>query len=509
MHAQTIYDVVIVGLGPAGTLISLLLSKYDLKILCLDKDKEIFRLPRAITIDDEGLRTMQKLNLDHIYTANSTQAEGAYFLDNKLQTLSGVKFPKNFITKHGWHPASMFHQPFTDKLLREELIKSKSEIKLGHELINLNQKDEIYCLEVMNLTSGKSQELKTTYVIGADGASSKVRKLKDIKQEDLDYDKEWLVVDIELLRKNDELPKYAAQICDPKRLSTYIPAHLPFRRWEFILLDGERNEDIEKEEVIHKLIQPWLEPEEYKIIRSAVYRFHSLISQKFHSENCFLIGDAAHQNPPFMGQGMMSGYRDALNLSWKLGSVIEGILPAKVLNSYEEERLPHSKFVVKGSAAIGKLMSAYSDAIKKGNLSSVPEKLVQKGYGSYSLPPLNSGLLFQGRHNPLNLSGEHFPQIIKVKEDCLEKQDALLGDHFSLVSKDELILDQEDKEFLLSIRTNMVNLEDWMIEDNNWIARIAEKNNIFLVRPDKIIFGSASNDQELKEVIRDLKNRLI
>jgi len=505
---QAEYDVVVVGLGPAGTLASLLLNKSNIKILGIDRDQEVFGLPRAVTIDDEGFRTVQRLGLEHIYESNSTPTNGAYFLDNKQKVLSGAEFPENFMTKHAWHPASMFHQPYTDSSLRKELLRSKVDVKLGYELQTLEKKNEKYCLKILNLSSGETEECLTKYIIGADGASSQVRKLNKIDQEDLDYDKEWLVVDVELLQEN-KLPNYAAQICDPKRISTYIPSHLPFRRWEFILLDGEKKEDMEKEEVIHELIKPWLDPKEYKIIRSAVYRFHSLISRKFQKGNSFLIGDAAHQNPPFMGQGMMSGYRDALNLSWKLSSVIKGILPEKTLESYEEERLPHSRFVVDGSAAIGRLMSAYAEAIEKGKSSDVSEELVQRGYGSYSLPPLTSGILFKGKHDPEIFSGEHFPQIIRVEnKKCIEKKDNLLGESFCLISENKIILDKEDADFLSQIDTSIVVLEKWMIEQNRWIASIIERNKIFLVRPDRIIFGSTSDDQGLRELIKDLKNRL-
>ena len=119
-----------------------------------------------------------------------------------------------------------------------------------------------------------------------------------------------------------------------------------------------------KEKKIQELVSPWLKPEEYDIIRAAVYRFHSLMTKDFRKDNCFLIGDAAHQSPPFMGQGMMSGYRDSLNLSWKLISVIKNSFPSALLDSFEEERKPHSRFVVDGSAAIGKLMSAYAEAVE-------------------------------------------------------------------------------------------------------------------------------------------------
>ena len=131
------YDVVVVGLGPAGTLISLLLNDSSIRILGIDKDREVYNLPRAVNIDDEGLQTMQRLNLEHIYLDNSSVIGGAYFVDDKLQKLSGIDMPKDFLTGKGWFPGAMFHQPYTDILLREELLKTDSTICLETELTEI------------------------------------------------------------------------------------------------------------------------------------------------------------------------------------------------------------------------------------------------------------------------------------------------------------------------------------------------------------------------------------
>ena len=249
MNIRTEYDVVVVGLGPAGTLISLLLNDSSIRILGIDKDREVYDLPRAVNIDDEGLRTMQRLNLEHIYLDNSTVIGGAYFVDDKLQKLSGIDMPKDFLTGNGWFPGAMFHQPYTDVLLREELLKTDSTICLETELTEIIEENDYYTIKTKDLSTLKENSVTTKYIIGADGASSKVRTILGLAQEDLDYDKNWLVVDVKLNQENN-LPSYAAQICDPKRISTYIPAHLPYRRWEFILLEGETEEEMLKENKI-------------------------------------------------------------------------------------------------------------------------------------------------------------------------------------------------------------------------------------------------------------------
>ena len=505
---KTDCDVVVVGLGPAGTLTSLLLSDSSIKVIGIDKEKEIYSLPRAVTIDDEGLRTLQRLNLENIYLENGTAIEGAYFLDDKLQKLSGMDVPANFLTSNGWMPNLMFHQPFTDALLREELLKSSCFIKLETELIEIVPIENYYIVKTLNLTNGKEDSFTAKYVVGADGASSKVRNLMEFDQEDLDYDKNWLVVDVKLKVENT-LPTFAAQICNPKRICTYIPAHLPFRRWEFILLEGESKEEMLKETTIQKLISPWLKPNEYEIIRAAVYRFHSLLTTRFKKGNCFVIGDAAHQNPPFMGQGMMSGYRDALNLSWKLISVIINSFPKELLESYEEERKPHSRFVVEGSAAIGKLMSSYAEAIAKGNPSDVPQELVDRGYGSFSLPPLEKGLFYKGYSDTDSMAGNLFPQPLSMEGImCKERLDSLLGKGFCVVSTKEVELMPYQKKFYEIINSNFLVIEKSMLNDNPWLNKTMSKNDIYILRPDRHIFGSTSDKITFEDLTEDLRERL-
>ena len=120
---KTDYDVTVICLGPAGTLTSLLLSDSSVNVIGIDKEKDIYNLPRAVTIDDEGLRILQRLNLEHVYLDNATAIEGAYFLDDKLNKLRGLDIPSGHFTSNGWMPTMLFHQPYTDALLREELLK--------------------------------------------------------------------------------------------------------------------------------------------------------------------------------------------------------------------------------------------------------------------------------------------------------------------------------------------------------------------------------------------------
>ena len=499
------FDVIIVGLGPAGSLAALLLSGYGLKVLAIDRDNHIYSLPRAVTISDQGFRIAQEASIDEIYLQNSTELGGAGFVNKDLEFIGGVLDLEGVVTSNGWAPSRMFHQPFTDQAIRNKLQETKATVLLGHELIEI--KDNVNYVRVLIKDLEKDNELEFTskYLIGSDGGSSSVRKLLNIRQQDLNYNRDWVVVDVKL-KGDNRLDNKALQVCDPNRICTYIPSHLPFRRWEFIINEGEDKRDFMKDKKIQDLINRWLEPNEYEIIRKAVYQFHSVIAKQFHKGNSFLLGDAAHQNPPFMGEGMMSGYRDAMNLCWKIALTIRCNLKNNLIETYQEERKPHAQFVVENSAGIGELMEAYAEAVDP---NEVPKELVAKGYGSFVLPDLDEGLFFGGKADDSMQAGQLFPQPVIYKNNkVVSRNDEIFGKGFALISKNKIEINDQDNEFLENIGCTFVCLEEDLINQNHWIEKIMELGEVFIVRPDKYIFGSSSNDVSLEELIDDLRKRI-
>ena len=500
------FDVVIIGLGPVGSLLAALLNEEGLKVLGIEKDKEIFQLPRAITINDESLRIMQSAGLEHVYSENSTPVEGAEFINSEHQRIGEALKIKGLITQNAWNPISFFHQPTTDQNIRNILEDSEIEILLEENLIDIQQKESVVEIETENLITNKKSLFTSNFLVGADGSSSTVRNLLAIEQEDLDYNREWVVVDVKL-KEEIAMSQMAAQICDPKRLATYIPAHLPYKRWEFLILDDEDKKEIEKEETIQRLIEPWLKPDQYSILRSAIYKFHAVLAKDFKVQNCFLIGDAAHQTPPFMGEGMNTGFRDASNLAWKLVLALkEKDFVTAVLNSYQTERRPHAQFIVENSVSIGKLMAAYAAA---ENPDDVPEELVNKGYASYIIPNLHEGLFYGGIADPSMGSGSLFPQFIEIKKNkIIKRKDNLLGSGFAIISKKEIELSREEEDFYNKLNTKIITIEEDQILQNHWLSSYMQMGETFIVRPDKYIFGCSSDRVSFQELTIDLKNRL-
>ena len=499
------FDVAVIGLGPAGSLIALLLESYGLKVLAIDKDQDIYSLPRAVTISDQGLRIAQAACIEDIYLSNSTELGGAGFVDEDLEMIGGALDLKGVVTSNGWMPSRMFHQPLTDKAIREKLQKTTATILLEHELIDIKDQTTHINVSIRDLKNDLDLQFTSRYLIGSDGGSSAVRKLLEISQEDLNYNRDWVVVDVELKGEN-RLDDKALQICDPKRLCTYIPSHLPYRRWEFIINKGEDKKEFLMDEKINLLISRWLKPSEYRIIRKAVYQFHSVIAKEFSKGRCFLIGDAAHQNPPFMGEGMMSGYRDAMNLSWKIALIIKNNFNDNLLTTYEKERKPHAQFVVENSAGIGELMEAYAEAEDPNQVS---EDLVAKGYGSFILPNLDKGLFYGGKANESMNAGQLFPQPVIYKNDqVVRREDKILGNGFALISKNKILLNKRDEKFLHSLGCNFIVLEDQFIKQSYWLNRVMELDGVYLIRPDKYIYGCTTNKVSLEELIEDLRLRI-
>ena len=191
-----------------------------------------------------------------------------------------------------------------------------------------------------------SLEFEAKYLIGCDGASSSVRKILKIERDDLGYDQDWLVADAHLTKTTDIPKHHAKQICNPSRPATYVPGRRGHRRFEFKLMPGETKEELEKDEKVWELLSPWVNPVNAELERADVYQFHAALAKDWRVGRCLIAGDAAHQMPPFMGAGMGTGIRDAMNLFWKLDLILSGAAKESILDTYQEERYPHAKWTV-------------------------------------------------------------------------------------------------------------------------------------------------------------------
>ncbi len=346
------YDVVIVGYGPAGAIAALWLGQAGLRTLVVEKSETIWQIPRAIAIDHEILRVLQNLNVaEEVLPFTAPFSTSEHFgVDGQLIRRIHVVEPPYPL---GYTPTMVFTQPPFEAVLRKQVSTHASvTVKLGFEVVGLEQDKSTVTTRIKGPNG--EQYVTSRYLIGCDGASSTVRRQMGIKLNDLGFDEPWLVVDVMVHESGlAKLPQTSAQYCNPKRPATFIVGPGNHRRWEIMLSEGEDAREMEKPENVWRLLSPWLMPSDGTLWRASSYRFHALLAAEWRRDRVFIAGDAAHQQPPFIGQGMCQGVRDVTNLCWKLIAVLSGAAHETLLDTYEAERSQHVHMLTSRIKAIG------------------------------------------------------------------------------------------------------------------------------------------------------------
>lgn len=332
------YDVVIVGLGPTGATLANLCGLYGLRTMVYEKSSEPYSQPRACHLDAEIARVFQQLGMEAELHRLLTVSAGMEYVDRRgrrLFTFEGFERAPLL----GWEEDYVFLQPQLEEALRRRLTEFQHvEVRQGTPAPQLGAMLE-----------------QAAFVVACDGGGSQLREQLGIGLRDLGYDEPWLVVDVMLRHEpSPPLPTIIQQVCDSSRLATFVPSHGAHRRWEFQLAAGEQPDP-------WALLAPWgVTPNDGEMLRAVPYRFHALVADRWRGGpdgRVLLAGDAAHMMPPFMGQGMCSGVRDAANLSWKLAAVLHQQSSADLLDTYERERAQHTETVIEMSVQAGRTIA--------------------------------------------------------------------------------------------------------------------------------------------------------
>ncbi len=445
-------DVAIVGCGPVGALLGNLLGQAGLSVDIHDRERDIHSLPRAVHFDGEVMRIFQSAGLaPAIAAASRASSKGMHFVNATGVTLM-VRRGLDGPGPQGWAGNWYFHQPVLEQILRAGLTRFPNvRVHLGREI-------------------GSTDELAARFVVGCDGARSMVRHAIGGRSLDLGLHQPWLVVDLlcDLERPRVQaLPDYTIQLCDPARPMTVVHVGGRRWRWEIMLMPGDDPARLAEPAIFWPMIERWVGPQDARLERSAVYTFHSVVHEGWRRGRLLLAGDACHQTPPFLGQGMCAGMRDAANLAWKLAAVVRGEFDDGLLDTYESERVPHVRAFIDLAVRLGAILQETDPAAAAArdarfaagaSLFDFPQPQLGPGHRADAAPPV----------------GMIFPQP-RLADGRL--MDDAIGQRFAIVGETPL---------LERLRPDTVLLPG---VGGDWLAQHGVR--AALLRPDRYVFDVA------------------
>ena len=469
------FDVVIVGLGPTGGTLANLLAMNNVSVLILEKEANIYNLPRAVHFDDEIMRVFQTIGITKSLSKKLIINKGTKFIDDNGELLLDWPRPKK-ITENGWYPSYRFHQPDLERSLRYNLKKYKNVAIVQNAQVykTVNKKNYVE-VNYKNTKTNKIYSLKSKYIIGCDGANSFLRNEINSEMENLGFEQRWAVIDVILKRKKKDLPDRTIQYCSQFRPATYCRNVGKRRRWEIALKDNESSNTFFKEKSLWKFLSRWVTPDDVHIERKTIYKFQSAIAKKWRKGRIFLVGDAAHLTPPFMGQGMCAGIRDASNLAWKISISCQKGHNEQLLDTYQSERVSNVRDYIKTAMKMGELLNSIGG-------SKVSDTVFIQPDGSIKMNTIKPKL-GKGLGNPKDSNrGKIFPSF---KNELEKDIDVLYSCEPILITNRKV----NKKEF---------PIKTFDIKDIPKIDMILKKfkSNALILRPDRYVFAS-SNEKDL------------
>ena len=497
---MTTVPVVIVGAGPTGITAATLLAQYGVDCLVLDRWANVYPQPRAVHLDDEIYRVVARLGISDEFAAISRPAQGLRLLDPTMRVLAEFR-RDTALSEHGFPQANMFDQPELEALLRTNLKRySSAELRGNVEVTAVEEtSDGRIRVAFVDGTDNSEHDVHADFVLGCDGANSVVRARIGAAMRDMRFEQRWLVVDAATDADLDQWDG-VHQVCNPARAGTYMRIGSTRYRWEFRLLPDESADDFGSLQALKPLITPWTSrvgDDELELVRVTEYTFRAQTADRWRRGNIFLLGDAAHLTPPFIGHGMGAGMRDAMNLAWKVAGVISGDLPRAALDSYEQERKPHTRQMIRLALTVGWAMTA------GGELGNLIRRLVVTrmkfvpGLRSKVIdsrtPALHRSAFVHRRHARRQLAGTLCPNPV-LADGC--RLDRVLGDGFALITA---VPPDDTQHRLLNERGAVVHIAAPDGELADWLRRGRVTSAI--VRPDRTVMWAGRDMRRIDDLV--------
>ncbi|MPZ86525.1 MAG: bifunctional 3-(3-hydroxy-phenyl)propionate/3-hydroxycinnamic acid hydroxylase [Nitriliruptorales bacterium] len=499
--------VVVVGGGPVGVTAASLLGAAGVPALVLERERDVYHLPRAAHLDDEVMRIFQSLGVAEEVLVHTRPMASMQVVDANRRVL--LRFPRSRHGPYGYPAANMFHQPAVEQVLRTAATERHGvTLRTGSEVARVEQTAGAVRVHARERDTSSEFVMDADFVLACDGARSPIREALGIALRGRRFSQRWLVLDAVVEGGLAGFP-HAQQVCDPRRPATYVPMGGPRYRWEFQMLPGERTEDLTDPPVLARLLAPWVERSRVRIDRTASYTFRAVAAERWRVGRIFLLGDAVHQMPPFLGQGLCAGIRDAHNLAWKLALVVAGRADPAVLDTYEGERAPHVAGITRRAVLFGGVMQGGGRGghgmrwLASRAALGVPglRRLIER----QQVPGLRPGPLLPAAVRGPGMGGRLLPQpVVMLPDGTPTRLDHVLGPGFALIgfgsdplgdSTPEARADWERLDVLpvtvtppaAAPHAHAVNDVTGVLTD--WAAR--HRASSVLVRPDRYIFGVA------------------
>ncbi len=499
-------NVVVVGAGPVGCALALLLGARGRSVVVVERHAGPYPLPRAVHFDDETARILQACGLGPELPGLAEPATTYEWRNGDGVPLLRFATPEQ--GRQGWPSANMFNQPDLEARLFDRVEEAPGVSLLwGTTAVDAGQDPDGAWVDVAPSDGGARRRLSASFVVGCDGANSAIRDLLGVELDDRGFYYDWLVVDVALHEPRIFDPPNL-QVCDPRRPTTMVSGGPGRRRWEFMCLPGESLEALDEEAAAWAFLEPWdVRPANATMVRHAGYRFRARWATRWHRDRIFLAGDAAHQTPPFAGQGMCAGLRDAANLAWKVDYALDHPGATALLDTYDTERIPQAAAVIEIATELGRVICIPDeDEARARDEQMAP--LVPPG-GSTPAPPMpaiTGGILSDSAG-----AGELFIQSSVRVGDAQGLLDDVVGAGWHLVTTDRATgLDDELVAWFETVGGHLVDIGTSVQDVDGRYGRWFADHDVVaaLERPDFAVYGTAATVEDVGPLLAGLRAQL-